>query len=53
MSRKKLIDIEYCSECPYWTADPPWCEYAGKQIVDGDNIPNWCPLPDAGGEVQS
>lgn len=53
MSRDKRNGIKCCSECPEFDGSGPWCCKADGPVKDETNIPNWCPLPDAGGEVQS
>ncbi len=59
MGKKNIIEknIESCQECifikiPNSTFDDSKCfheEVAGTNIMDTNNIPNWCPLEDEKG----
>ena len=48
--RKKIVVIEFCGECKYFTLDNNRCwNPKGKNAVTLDSLlmPNWCPLDDA------
>ena len=45
------LEIEKCEECPHFTCtgyswnEPCYeCKKSGRELVDGDDIPNHCPL---------
>lgn len=52
MRVRKIIEIEFCFECPHscWNEEFKNLEcgkYGQKVIYDIESIPVWCPLPDA------
>jgi hypothetical protein len=55
MSRMKRINMTMvrCKDCPLYDRGGYWCGSKCDTVPDANDIPVWCPLPDAGGEAQS
>lgn len=54
MNKRLEVIISQCGECPFCQDYRGYieCYKTCKRTTDHDGIPQWCPLPDAGGEVQ-
>ena len=49
--KRLLRDVARCEDCPFFNQDYRGCSEADEIVPEDIAIPDWCPLPDADGEL--